>query len=113
MTEEKKEEVIDNNTNSEKSKRFKDIKESDDWKAAHLADKREVEIHRDEWKKKYYDSDKKMVELAKKNLKLTEEIESYERDDLSKRKIYGQDEIDEKKKKQQEKQLSNFLNRIK
>jgi len=54
-----------------------------------------------------------MVELAKKNLKLTEEIESYERDDLSKRKIYGQDEIDEKKKKQQEKQLSNFLNRIK
>jgi len=30
MTEEKKEEVIDNNTNSEKSKRFKDIKESDD-----------------------------------------------------------------------------------
>ncbi|MEG7978965.1 MAG: hypothetical protein NY202_03520 [Mollicutes bacterium UO1] len=44
---------------------------------------------------------------------MTEEIESMEKDDLSKRKIYGQDEIDEKKKKEKEKQLSNFLNRIK
>ena len=105
MTEEKKEEIV--NTNStEKGKLFKDIQEADDWKDAHLADKKETELHRDEWKRKFYESDKK-------NIKLMEEIEAMEKDDLYRRKVLGQDEIDEKQKKEQQKQLSNFLNRIK
>ena len=114
MTEEKTktEEVINTNT-TEKGKLFKDIQEADDWKNAHLADKKETELHRDEWKRKFYESDKKNIALAKKNIKLMEEIEAMEKDDLYRRKVMGQDEIDEKQKKEKQKQLSNFLNRIK
>jgi len=42
-----------------------------------------------------------------------EEIEAMEKDDLYRRKVMGQDEIDEKQRKEKQKQLSNFLNRIK
>ena len=89
------------------------VSNSDNWKLQHIMDKKEVEIERDDWKKRYEDVDVELLKVNKKNRLLESELSEWQRKELA-----GKTMVDEKPENAAAEQvkkdkLKKFLNRIK